>query len=95
MRVRKRIIELSQQHKPTTEIAELFGFCRSDRRRIRQILREHHTLTPRRGAPGRKLKLVPELQLKLQEHVAAHPDATRQKCQDALQLDVSLQTISR
>jgi hypothetical protein len=27
--VRKRIIPLSQQQKPTKEIAELFGICRS------------------------------------------------------------------
>ena len=92
--VRKRIIELSQQQKPTKEIAELFGICRSGVRRIKQIFREQQTLEPRRGTPGRKPKLVPELQQKLRDHVAAHPDATRQEIKDALELNVSLQTIS-
>lgn len=91
--VRKRIIELSQQQVPTKQIAELFGVCRSGVRRIKQRFREHKTLEPKRGTPGRKPRLTPELQQTLRQHVAMRPDATRQEIKDALQLDVSLQTV--
>lgn len=91
--VRRRIIELSQQSKPTKEIAELFGICRSGVRKVKQIFREHKTLEPNRGTPGRKPKLTPELQQKIREHVALHPDATRQEIKDALSLEVSLQSV--
>jgi DNA invertase Pin-like site-specific DNA recombinase len=44
--VRKRIIELYEQEKPTKEIAELFGICRSGTRRVKQQLRERGTIEP-------------------------------------------------
>lgn len=91
--VRKRIIELSQQQKQTKEIAELFGICRSGVRKIKQLFREQKSLEPKRGTPGRKSQLVPDLQQRLRDHVALHPDATRQEIKDALKLAVSLQTI--
>jgi transposase len=93
--VRKRIIELYEQKKPTKEIAELFGICRSGTRRVKQYLRENGSLAPKSGKPGRKPKLTPELEQKIRDHVAADPDCTREELKQALKLDVSLQSISK
>lgn len=93
--VRKRIIELYEQKKKTKEIAELFGICRSGTRRVKQHLRERGVLTPLRPRVGRKPKLSVELEQKIREHVAAHPDCTRSELKEALQLTVSLQAISK
>jgi transposase len=94
--VRKRIIELYEQNKPTKEIAGLFGICRSGTRRVKQHLRERGTIQPRaRTNAGRKPKLTPELEVKVREHVAAHPDCTRAELKAALGLTVSLQAISK
>ena len=94
--VRKRIIELYEQDKPTKEIAELFGICRSGTRRVKQQLRERGTTEPRpRTNAGRKPKLTPELERRVRDHVAAHPDCTRAELRAALGLAVSLQAISR
>ena len=94
--VRKRIIELYEQDKPTKEIAELFGICRSGTRRVKQQLRERGTIAPRpRTNAGRKPKLTPELQRRVRDHVAAHPDCTRAELKAALGLTVSLQAISK
>jgi transposase len=94
--VRKRIIELYEQAKPTKEIAELFGICRSGTRRVKQHLRERGTVEPRpRTNAGRKPKLTAELESRLRDHVAAHPDCTRAELKAALGLSVSLQAISK
>ena len=94
--VRKRIIELYEQDKPTKEIAELFGICRSGTRRVKQHLRERGTVEPRpRTNAGRKPKLTPELSARIRDHVAAHPDCTRAELKAALGLTVSLQAISK
>ena len=94
--VRKRIIELYEQNKPTKEIAEVFGICRSGTRRVKQNLRERGTLAPRpRTNAGRKPKLTFELEVKIREHVTAHPDCTRAELKAALGLSVSLQSISK
>ena len=94
--VRKRIIELYEQDKPTKEIAELFGICRSGTRRVKQHLRERGTLEPRpRTNAGRKAKLTAELAVRVRDHVAAHPDCTRAELRAALGLSVSLQAISK
>jgi transposase len=94
--VRKRIIELYAQNKPTKEIAELFGICRAGTRRVKQHLRERGTIAPlpRRNA-GRKPKLSAELTQRIRDHIAAHPDATRAELKAALELSVSLQAISK
>jgi transposase len=94
MMVRKRIIELYQQNKPTKEIAELFGICKSGTRRIKQRLRETGTFAPLPRNAGRKPKLTPEIGQQIRDYFAAHPDATRAELQEALQLPVSLQSIS-
>ena len=92
--VRKRIIELYEQDKPTKEIAELFGICRSGTRRVKQHLRERGTIAPRpRTNAGRKPKLTPELRAKIRDHVAARPDCTRAELKATLGLTVSLQAI--
>ena len=94
--VRKRIIELYEQDKPTKEIAELFGICRSGTRRVKQQLRERGTIAPRpRTNAGRKPKLTPELATQIRDHVAACPDGTRAELKAALGLTVSLQAISK
>ena len=93
--VRKRIIELYQQNKPTKEIAELFGICRSGTRRIKQNLRERGTLAPKPRNAGRKPKLTPEIGQQIRDYVAADPDATRREIKAALNLTVSLQAISK
>ena len=94
--VRKRIIELYEQDKPTKEIAELFGICRSGTRRVKQHLRERGTLEPRpRSNAGRKPKLTAGLAARVRDHVAAHPDCTRAELKAALGLTVSLQAISK
>jgi len=93
--VRKRIIELYEQNKPTKEIAELFGICRSGTRRIKQNLRERGTLAPKPRNAGRKPKLTPEIAQQIRDYVAADPDATRREIKAALNLTVSLQAISK
>jgi len=93
--VRKRIIELYAQNKPTKEIAELFGICRSGTRRIKQHLRERGTLEPCPRNSGRKPKLTEELAQRIRQHVADHPDATRAELTAALGIDASLQAVSK
>jgi transposase len=93
--VRKRIIELYEQNKQTREIAELFGICRSGARRVKQRLRELGTLAPLPRNAGRKPKLNAELEQRIRDHIAAHPDCTRAELKEALQLPVSLQAISK
>lgn len=91
--VRRRIIELYQENNTTQQIAQLFGICRSGTRRIKQRLRERGTLEPSSGKRGRKPKLTPELGQQLRQHIADHPDATRQEVKEVLQLEVSVQTV--
>ena len=93
--VRKRIIELYAQNKPTKEIAELFGICRSGTRRIKQHLRERGTIDPLPKNCGRKPKLTPQTEQQIREYIQAHPDATRAELKAALALAVSLQAISK
>lgn len=93
--VRKRIIELYEQHKSTGEIAELFGICRSGTRRVKQRHRELGTIEPLPCRAGRKPKLTPELERQIRDHVAADPDCTRAELKAALGLTVSLQAISK
>jgi transposase len=93
--VRKRIIELYEQNKPTREIAGLFGICRSGTRRVKQHLRERGTIAPRPRNAGRKPKLTPDLEQQVRAYVAAHPDCTRAELKEALGLTVSLQAISK
>jgi transposase len=93
--VRKRIIELYQQNKPTKEIAKLFGICRSGTRRIKQNLRERGTIEPLPRRAGRKPKLTAERSQQVRDYIAAHPDCTREEMKLALDLPVSLQAISK
>ena len=58
--------------------------------------RTRGTIAPRpRTNAGRKPKLTPELQRRVRDHVAAHPDCTRAELKAALGLTVSLQAISK
>ena len=93
--VRKRIIELYEQEYSTSEIAEVFGVCESGVRRVRQRLRERGTLDPLPRTCGRKPIMTAEVQRQIRQHIAAHPDATREELRSALGLSVSLQSISK
>jgi len=93
--VRRRIVELYEQDYSTAEIAEVFGACESGVRRVRQRLRERGTLDPLPRTCGRKPVMTAEVQRRIREHVAAHPDATRDELRSALGLAVSLQSISK
>ena len=95
LRMRRRIVELYDQGKHTHEIAGLLGTCPSGTRRIRQRLRERGTLDPLPRTCGRKPMLTTDVERRVREHVAAHPDATRQELRSALALTVSLQSISK
>lgn len=93
--VRKRIIELYDDDFQTKQIAELFGVSKSGTRRVRQRLRERGTLDPLPIRSGRKPRMTPEVQQRIRDHIAAHPDATRQELKVTLGLPVSLQSISK
>jgi transposase len=93
--VRKRIIELYEQDYSTSEIAEVFGVGDSGVRRVRQRLRERGTLDPLPRTCGRKPIMTAEVQRQIRQHIAAHPDATREELRSALGLSVSLQSISK
>jgi transposase len=93
--VRRRIVELYEQDYSTSEIAEVFGVCESGVRRVRQHFRERGTLDPLPRTCGRKPVMTSEVERRIREHVAAHPDATREEFRAALGLDVSLQSISK
>jgi transposase len=93
--VRRRIVELYEQDYSTAEIAEVFGACESGVRRVRQRLRERGTLDPLPRTCGRKPVMTAEVERRVREHVAAHPDATREELRSALGLAVSLQSVSK
>jgi transposase len=93
--VRRRIVELYEQDYSTAEIAEVFGACESGVRRVRQRLRERGSLDPLPRTCGRKPVMTAEVERGIREHVAAHPDATRQELRSALGLTVSLQSVSK
>jgi transposase len=93
--VRRRIIELYEQDYCTSEIAEIFGVGDAGVRRVRQRLRERGTLDPLPRTCGRKPILTAEVERRVREHIAAHPDATREELRSTLDLGVSLQSISK
>jgi transposase len=93
--VRKRIVELYEQDYSTSEIAEVFGVCESGVRRVRQHLRERGSLDPLPRTCGRRPILTAQVQQQIRQHIADHPDATRQEVRLALGLSVSLQSISK
>ena len=74
--IREHIIRLYQQGKSTDDIAEFFGFCVAAVRRIRQQFKECGTLQPQTHQCGRKTLLTPRRKARLQQLVAAQPDAT-------------------
>ena len=74
--IRERIIHLYQQGKSTDDIAAYFGFCVAAVRRVRQQFKERGTLQPRTHQCGRKTLLTPRRKARLQQLVAAQPDAT-------------------
>lgn len=95
LRLRTRIIELYEAGKQTREIAGMLGTCRSGTRRIRQVLRERHTLEPLRPQTGPKSGLSDQRAAQLRELVAADPDATREELRQRMDLSVDVRTIGR
>ena len=95
MRMRERIVALYAQGKPTKEIAELMGTCRSATRRVRQHLRERGTLQPTTPKTGYTSGRTPDVERRLRELVAAEPGATRQTLRDRLGVSVDVRTIGR
>ena len=95
MMVRRRIVELYEQDYPTLEIAKVFGVCTSGVRRTRQHFRQRGTLEPLPRTCGRRPMLTADVERRVRDHVAAHPDATRDELRSALGLAVSLQSISK
>jgi transposase len=73
---RERILQLYGQGKSTREIADFFGFCVAAVRRVRQQFRARGTLQPQTHLCGRKTLLDSGRQARLQQLVAAQPDAT-------------------
>jgi len=95
LRLRKRVIELYEQGKQTHEIAQMLGTCKSGTRRIRQNLRERHTLQPLQGKTGPKSKLTEDVEARLRKLVADDPDATREELRDRLELRIDVRTVGR
>lgn len=95
LRMRERIVALYEQNKPTKQIAEAMGTCRSGTRRIRQYLRERGTLEPRKSKTGYASGLTPEVEQRLRELVAAEPGVTRQTLRDRLGVTVDVRTVGR
>ena len=95
MRMRERIVALYAGGRPTKEIAELMGTCRSGTRRIRQYLRERGTLEPRAARAGYAGGLTPGVGRRLRELVTADPGATRQTLRDRLGVTVDVRTVGR
>jgi transposase len=93
--IRKRIIELYDQGRPTKYIAELFGVCRSGVRRVRQHFRQRGTLDPLPRNPGRAPGLGEADQQRLRALVAATPDATLAELRSALGAAVAVSTVDR
>ena len=73
---RQRIIHLYEEGKSTSDIAEFLGFCVAAVRRVRQQLRQRGTLQPQTHLCGRKTLLTAQRKARLQQLVAASPDAT-------------------
>jgi len=73
---RQRILQLYEQGKSTREIAEFLGFCVAAVRRVRQQFKKRGSVDPQTHLCGRKTLLTSARQARLQELVAAQPDAT-------------------
>jgi len=73
---RQRIIHLYEQGKSTQEISEFMGFCVAAVRRVRQQFKQRGTLQPQTSLCGRKTLLTGKRKTRLQQLVAAQPDAT-------------------
>jgi transposase len=74
--VRERILLLYQKGQTTRQIAEGLGYCVAAVRRVRQQFQARRTVQPQTHLCGRKTLLTPERRARLQQLVAAQPDAT-------------------
>ena len=74
--IRKRILELYERGRSTREITQFAGFCVAAVRRVRQQFRVRRTLDPRTSLCGHKTLLTAERKQRLQQLLAAKPDAT-------------------
>ena len=69
-------MELYERGQSTREIAQFSGFCIAAVRRVRQQFRERRTLEPQTHLCGRKTLLTEERKQRLQQLLAAQPEAT-------------------
>jgi len=74
--IRQRIIQLYEQGKSTRDLSEFFGFCVAAVRRVRQQFKRRGTLQPQTHLCGRKTLVTAGRKARLQQLVAAQPDAT-------------------
>jgi transposase len=74
--MRERILKLYDQGKNTVEIAAFSGYCVAAVRRVRQHFKDRGTVEPQTHLCGRKTLLTARRQSRLQQLVAAQPDAT-------------------
>lgn len=93
MDLRLRVLRDSEAGIESWEIAEKYGVSRSWVDRVKQRKREHGEIEPRRGS-GRKSLLKPHYEL-LQQLLKQQPDMTLKEIREELQLNVSLQAISK
>jgi len=75
--MRERIIAMYQRDDGTADIGEAPGASESGTRHVWQHFLERGTHSARKGNPGRKSGLTPEIAERLREPVAAGCGATR------------------
>jgi transposase len=74
--IRQRIIQLYAQGKSTRDLSGFLGFCVAAVRRVRQQFQQRGTLQAQTHLCGRKTLLTAQRKARLQQLVAARPDAT-------------------
>jgi transposase len=74
--VRERIVQLYDRGKSTREIADVFGFCVSAVRRVRQLYKDRGTLEPQTHTCGRNTLLTEERKVRLLQLLDERPDST-------------------
>ena len=99
MDLRVRVVAAREDGMGTSEVAEMFGCCRSWVRRLMQRRRERGTLDPVARRPPDRRALADDDRALLRARVAAQPDATLGELVAALRADagkaVSESTVSR
>jgi len=93
--VRRRIVEKYQAGLETADIAEDYGYCISDVRRVWQRFRESCSFEPIRGKVGRKPRLDAEALEHLRAEVERRPDATLAELREGVGVKADLSAYCR